>query len=213
MIGMQPASASDPIPLVGTFKITAGGCNPATNVISGSYFKLIYPGGNTNTGFFFQNSSSSCFNKSFTMIAPGTQGGLVTETYQPGPRVAFTNSGDARANLIIRPVQFATAALSLSTQPNDPQTKKSVPMPAIVNTGGRLTGTTEAVSAAWRGTSFNQGSPKPGGRRPGLTRPVSGRYNTRTHAFVITWTSKIVGGPFTGFIGYWHLVGRFVDSN
>jgi hypothetical protein len=209
-IGTPGASASDSVPMAGTFRLAAGACNPVTRVIKGSYFKLIFPGGNVNTGFFFQNTSSSCFNKSYTLLAPGSQGGLATGEYQPGPRPAFTKSGDARASAIIRPVPFASVALSLSTELNDPQTKKAVPLPEIMNNGGRLSGNTEAVSASWKEISFNQGSPKPGGRRPGLTKPVSGTYNPGTHAFTLNWTSKIVGGPFTGFIGQWHLTGRFM---
>jgi hypothetical protein len=208
--GAPAATASASAPMTGTFRLAAGACNPATGAIKGSYFKLIFPGGNVQSGFFFQNTSSPCFNKSYTTLSPGSQGGLVTGEYQPNPGPAFTKRGDARASAIIRPVRFASVALSLSTQTNDPQTKKAVPLPEIVNNGGRLSGNTEAVSASWKKISFNQGSPKPGGRRPGLTEPVSGTYNPRTHAFTLNWTSKIVGGPFTGFIGQWHLTGRFV---
>jgi hypothetical protein len=213
LTGGPTSSAKGAVPLVGIFKVTGGGCNPATGVIAGSYFKLIFPGGNVHTGYFFQNTSSRCFDKSFTTISPGTEGGLVTGGFQPGPHSAFTEEGDARANAIIRPVSFAAIALSLSTQATDPQTKKPVPAPVIENNGGKLSGNMEALSAEWRRTYFNQGSPKPGGLRPGLTRPVSGRYNVRTHAFTLNWTSKIVGGPFTGFIGQWHLAGTFIATN
>ncbi len=199
--------------MVGTFRVTAGTCNPVTDVIAGSYLKLIFPGGNVHTGFFFQNTSSRCFDESFTTISPGTDGGIVTGEFQPGPPRVFTAEGDARANAIIRPVSFAAIALSLSTQPMDTQTKKPVPAPAVQNDRGKLSGNVEAVSAAWRKIYFNQGSPKPGGRRPGLTRSLSGTYNVRTHAYTLNWTSKIVGGPFTGFIGQWHLVGTFVAAD
>jgi hypothetical protein len=199
--------------MVGTFELTAGVCNPVTGAIVGSYFKLIFPGGNVHTGYFFQNTSSRCFNKSFTTITPGTEGGLLTGGFQPAPTRSFTKNGDARAHAIIRPVSFAAIDLSLSTQAIDPQTKKRVPAPVMDNNGGRLSGNVEALSAEWRSIYFNQGSPKPGGHRPGLTQPVSGSYNVRTHAFTLDWTSKIVGGPFTGFIGQWHLAGKFVATN
>ena len=65
-------------------------------------------------------------------------------------------------------------------------------------------------SASWNNEYFNQGSPKPNGTRPGLTTPVSGSYDAATNAFVLTWSSQVVGGPFNGFTGYWHLVGTFV---
>jgi hypothetical protein len=206
------ASAKEPIALKGTFKLTPGTCNPVTLTVSGSYFRLIFPKGNTNTGFFFQNSSSLCFDRGVTTLSPGTQGGLSTASYQPGPPRSFTGHGDARARAIIRPVRFAATDLSLSTQPIDPQTRRSVPIPVIIDTGGKLTGRTQAVSVAWNDDFINQGSPKPSGKRPGLTLRVHGTLNARTHRFSLTWTSLIVGGPFTGFIGYWHFIGVFVPS-
>ncbi len=210
ILGAPIASANGAVPLVGTFKLTRGACDPVSGTVSGSWFQLIFPHGNTNTGFFFENSSSLCFNKAYTMISPGTQGGLATGTFQPGPRRAFDKKGDARASAIIRPVPFGAIDLSLSTQSMDPQTRTSVPAPLIMDRGGKLSGNTEALSASWKRIYINQGSPKPRGARPGLTQPVTGRYNVRTHAFSLSWTSQIVGGPFTGFIGYWHLVGTFV---
>lgn len=210
IVGPPIAAANGGVSLIGTFHITGGACNPVTGTVSGSWFQLIFPHGNTNTGFFFQNSSSLCFNKAYTTISAGTQGGLATGRFQPGPRRAFDKLGDARASAIIRPVPFAAIDLSLSTQPIDPQTRRPVPVPVIMDRGRKLSGSTAALSATWKGISINQGSPKPGGARPGLTQSVSGRYNARTHAFSLSWTSQIVGGPFTGFIGHWHLVGTFI---
>ena len=77
---------------------------------------------------------------------------------------------------------------------------------------GKLSGQIEAWSAAWNKLYFNQGSPKPNGSHPGLTLPLSGTYNASTHAFVITWTSQVVGGPFNGFTGHWHLAGTFFPA-
>ena len=211
-VGVANTSAKAAVPLVGTFRIAGGSCDPLTGAISGSYFRLIFPKGNVRTGFFFQNSTSPCFDKSYTTISSGTQGGLVTGRFQPGPRRAFTPSGDARANTIIRPVPFAAIDFSVSTQPIDPQTGAAVPTPSIMDAGGALTGNLEALSASWKRIYINQGSPKPRGGRPGLTQPVYGRYNTRTHKFVLSWTSQIVGGPFTGFIGDWYLSGTFIAT-
>ena len=212
-LGASSASAKGAVPLVGTFKLTAGACDPVSGVVSGSWFRLIFPHGNTTSGFFFQNSSSTCFDRGYTTISPGTQGGLVTGRFQPGPQRAFDKNGNARATAIIRPVPFGAIGLSLSTESTDPQTRSTVSVPVVMDKSGRLSGNLEAISATWRRVFINQGSPKPRGRRPGLTQPVSGTYNARTRAFVLTWTSQIVGGPFTGFIGSWHLVGKFVASN
>ena len=70
----------------------------------------------------------------------------------------------------------------------------------------------DAWTAEWNKIYFNQGAPKPGGTYPGLTRPVTGTYNRRTRAFEITWYSAIVGGPFSGFTGFWHLQGKIKAS-
>jgi hypothetical protein len=87
-----------------------------------------------------------------------------------------------------------------------------VAAPEIFDNKGTLSGQVTAWSAAWNNLYFNQGSPKPGGGSPGLTAPVSGTYDSATHAYVLTWASQVVGGPFNGFTGYWHLQGTFVPS-
>ena len=60
-------------------------------------------------------------------------------------------------------------------------------------------------TAEWNKQYFNQGAPKP----DGSGQPAKGRYNARTKHFTLAWTSKIRGGPFNGFSGYWHLEGTF----
>jgi hypothetical protein len=137
---------------------------------------------------------------------------LQTGAYQPDPTPAFTPNGNAAANAIVTPVSFTGVDLSLATNATDHQTRRSVPTPQITTVGGRLQGQVEALSVAWDKIFFNQGSPKPGGRHPGLTAGVSGSYNAKTHAFVLSWTSQIVGGRFNGFAGYWHLTGKFQGS-
>jgi len=70
--------------------------------------------------------------------------------------------------------------------------------------GRRISGQVQALTAEWNKLYFNQGSPKPGASSPRVT----GRYNPRTHAYLITWKSLIHSGPFNGFTGVWHLQGR-----
>jgi hypothetical protein len=102
--------------------------------------------------------------------------------------------------------------LSLSTSAVDPQTRRLVPVPKILDESGLLSGQVEAISVAWNNQHINQGSPKPGGHRPGTTTAISGTYNADTGSYQMTWTSQIVGGSFNGFVGYWHLEGKFVGS-
>jgi hypothetical protein len=201
------------IPLVGTFALTAGTCNAKTQQVAGSYFRLVFPGGSGNRGPFFMNADSLCSDKTYTILAPGYLGGLVTGSYQPNPTPVFDRKGNARANSVVRPVSFTGINLSLSTNQIDPQTGHKVPPPSIgVGDRGALSGQLEAFSAAWNQIFINQGSPKPGRTRPGTTTAVRGTYNPKTRAFVMTWTSQVVKGRFNQFIGYWHLAGTFVPT-
>ena len=82
--------------------------------------------------------------------------------------------------------------------------------PPCRSDGGKLSGDLSAFAATWNDQAFNQGSPKPGGARPGNTTAPSGTFDPATGAFTLTWTSQIVGGPFNNFTGLWHLEGTFV---
>jgi hypothetical protein len=204
-------NAAKATPLVGTFRLVAGSCT-ATGA-TGTYFRMIDPGGTIEHGKFFGNPDSKCPDKSFTVQSPGIDGGLVTGTYQPSTGAAFDARGNSRADRITEPGSFTAISFGISTNEIDPQTKKKVPAPQIsVTSDGKLSGQITAWSAAWNNLYFNQGSPKPDGSRPGLTAPVSGSYDAATRAFVLTWASQVVGGPFNGFTGYWHLQGTFVPT-
>lgn len=207
LLRVAPASASTA--LVGTFDITAGSCNGGQ--VSGSYFRMILQGGNAS-GPFLSNSDSTCSDQSYTPMAPGTDGGLATGRYQPQPSPAFDGSGNALARRIISPAKFYGVGYSASTQPTDPQTEKGVPAPQITVSGTALSGSVQAVSVSWNNQYFNQGSPKPDGTSPGDTTPVTGTYDPATGSYTLQWTSQVVGGPFNGFSGLWHLTGRFVPA-
>jgi hypothetical protein len=194
--------------LIGTFKLTPGACTGET--VTGSYFRMIFPGGSVASGKFFDNPDSLCDDKSYTLAVPGAQGGLVTGKYQPNPTPAFSAQGGALADSIVQPQSFTAIDFSIATNKVDPQTGKSVPAPSLSVAGGKISGQIESWSASWNKLYFNQGSPKPGGTKPGLTAAVTGTYNAKTHAFLLSWTSQVVGGPFNGFTGEWHLTGTFV---
>jgi len=193
--------------LVGTFKVTAGSDSGGT--VTGTYFQMIQPGGTVASGPFFTNPDSTATNKAYTLLSPGTDGGLKTGSYQPNPSPAFDASGNALADQIVQPAKFTALEFGLSTDKTDPQTSASVPAPAISVKDGKLSGQVEAWTASWNKLYFNQGSPKPDGTSPGLTSAVAGTYDSTTHAFVLTWSSQVVGGPFNGFTGSWHLQGTF----
>lgn len=194
--------------LNGTFKLATGtysrGAGPA-----GTYFRMVFPGGSVQRGPFFSNPSSAASDQTYTLLTAGTDGGLVSGDYQDWNQPAFNDSGDALPNRIIQPQRFAGRNFSIVTAPRDPQTRLDVPKPSISVTGGQLSGQVQAWAAGWNKLWFNQGSPKPGGASPGRTAPVTGTYDATTHAFVLVWASTIVGGPFNGFTGFWHLAGTF----
>jgi hypothetical protein len=208
--GATAGASSRPQALVGTFKLSPGACTGET--VTGSYFRMIFPGGSVASGKFFDNPDSACDDKSYTLAVPGTAGGFVTGHYQPNPTPAFSATGGALASSIIEPQSFTAIDFSIATNKVDPQTNLKVPPPSLRVSGGKISGQLQAWSASWNKLYFNQGSPKPGGAQPGLTAPVTGTYNAKTHAFVLTWTSQVVGGPFNGFTGQWHLTGVFVPK-
>lgn len=192
-------SAKGGTALVGTFKITAGGTK--TTVPTGSYFRMLYPKATLNgsDSNYFSNPSSKAKDKTYTLLSPGTDGGLKTGAFEPAPSPAFDKSGNALAHDIIKPVPFDDINFSVETESPDPVTHKSVAKPSITDTSGALSGNVEAWSASWNKLYFDQGSTS-----------LKGTYNSATGAYKLTWTSKIVGGPFAGFTGQWVLTGTFV---
>ncbi len=192
--------------LTGLFKLTPGTFNSASGA-AGSYVRLIMPGGSPDKGPYFSNPSSK--GGTYTLLAPGDDGGLLTGSFQEPPAKPFSVTGDALARRLIAPMRFAGVLFSALTSPKDPQTGITVPAPSIVNSNGTLSGQVQALSAAWNNAFFNQGSPKPDGSSPGLTAPVRGTYDAATHAYTLDWSSSVVGGPFNGFTGVWHFEGTF----
>ncbi|MET3960520.1 hypothetical protein ABIE44_000454 [Marmoricola sp. OAE513] len=206
-----PARAGKGTELVGTFRLEPGRCT--AKGAAGSYFRMINRGGTVADGPFFGNPDSPCKDKSFNVQVPGSDGGLVTGSYQPNPKVPFDKGGNAVARRIAQPGSFTAIKFGISTEKVDPGTKKRNPEPAIFVEDGKLTGQITAWTASWNNLYFNQGSPKPGGGTPGLTVPVSGTYDAATGRFVLTWVSGVVGGPFDKFAGAWHLEGTFEPAN
>jgi hypothetical protein len=193
--------------LVGTFRLTPG--ESTASGATGSYFRMVLPGGTAEQGPFFPNPDSAATDKTYTLVRPGTDGGLATGKYQPSPNPAFGDQGNSLAGRIIEPSAFTAIDFGLSTQETDPQSREDVPKPKITAKGGKLSGDLKAMDASWNFEDFNQGSPKPDGSSPGLTKAVSGTYDSKTKKFVLEWSSQIVGGPFNDFTGVWHFEGTF----
>ena len=198
-----PSSSAVGTELIGLFRLKKGECTGGA-VTTGSHFRMFDPGGGLVT-----NGSSSCGDKTFTPLTPGTDGGLSTSGYQPHPEPAFDGTGNGLNNKITQPEAFYGTRFSTATNSKDPQTGSNVAVPRITADGAKLDGDLRAFAAAWQTQHFNQGAPKPDGTTPGGTAAPSGTLNPATGAFSIDWKSHIVGGPFNNFTGQWHVEGTF----
>jgi hypothetical protein len=195
-------------PMLGRFQLDAGSA-PLGQSPSGSYVEML-----NGSGGALPNVSSPSANKDYTTFTPGVDAGLSTVAYEPPPTPAFAlgTSGNALANDIVQPVAFEGTNFSIVTNATDVQTGQPDPIPQVYDDNGTLSGQITAWAAQWNGQSFNQGTPKPDGTSPGATTALSGTYDAATGAFTLTWRSQIVGGPFDGFSGVWHLAGTFVPA-
>nr|WP_040509930.1 hypothetical protein [Gordonia soli] len=208
-LAMAQSAYAAPTALQGSFAIQNGVC--ASGSVTGSFFRMILPAG-TTSGPFLSNSDSSCSDKTVTPLSAGTSGGLLSGSYQPQPASAFDGSGNAISGSVTRPVKFYGVGFATATNPTDPQTGRGTARPQLYVDGTSLSGDLSAFGVTWNRQVFNQGAPKPGGGLPGKTTSVRGTINRSTGAFVIEWTSQIVGGPFNNFTGLWHLAGTYRGS-
>lgn len=108
------------------------------------------PGGTVEHGKCFANSDSTCVDKSITVEKPGTDGGLVTGSYQAGPIIAFDKNGNALAGRILTAGSFTAikfAVTANATDPADTQTRRRVECHRhqwhAVRTGERLVSSVE----------------------------------------------------------------------
>jgi len=186
--------------LVGTFSIDDAVCDSAE--VSGSYFRMLQPGGSVTDGPFIPNADSACVDTTYTGLTAGTDDGLVTGAYQPAPDPAFDEAGNGLADAIFAPVPFFAVAFAGATDPAET-------MPTLSATDGVLTGDLSAFTAYYGASSFNQGAPKPDGAGEAPT----GTIDPETGAYVLDWTSQIVGGSFNDFVGVWHLEGTFTPNS
>jgi hypothetical protein len=195
----EPAATFDG-ELVGTFSIDDAVCDSAD--VTGSYFRMLQPGGTLTDGPFIPNADSACTDTTYSGLTAGTDGGLVTGTYQSAPDPAFDATGNGLAAAIFAPVPFFAVAFAGATDAAET-------MPTLTATNGVLTGDLSAFTAYYGNSSFNQGAPKP----DGTGDAPMGTIDPKTGAYVLDWTSQIVGGSFNDFVGVWHLEGTFTPNS
>ncbi len=200
--------ASSETVLNGTFELQAG--TDVGGTIGGSWFEMSIKGGAP-----LQNPNSPLANQDYTPLSPGSAGGLQTFAYEPAPSPAFADPGErgnALAADIMKPQGFEGYNFSVVTEPGDRQALEADPEPHIVEEAGRLSGQLSAWVVGWNGEWFNQGSPKPNGTLPEPSTALTGTCDATSGHYVLEWKSLIVGGPFNGDTGSWHLEGTFVPA-
>lgn len=193
--------------LTGLLAITPGACSGGTP--TGSYFRMISPGGKPDAGPFVKNGDSTCSDKNYSLMTPGSEGGLKLGAFQEFPAKAFDAKGNGLVDTIIKPVTFFGITFALSCAKADAQTKAKTTAPTLtVDAAGKVSGTITCWQAAYNNAYYNQGAPKPDGSTPGFTTPkVTGSYDKASGKLVLDWASLIKGGAFNNFGGAWHLEG------
>jgi hypothetical protein len=194
--------------LVGLFKVDPGVCSDA-GVTAGTYFRMIQIGGKLGDGPYLGNGDSKCGDKTFSPMTPGNDGGLRTGAFQPESNPPFDGGGNGATESMMKGTAFFGVRYALATNEQDPQTKAKTTMPTISVEDGKLSGDLSSFAASWNNQHFNQGSPKPGGAKPGLTSGPTGTYDPSTKKYTLEWSSLIQGGPFNNFTGVWHFEGTF----
>ncbi|WP_433661965.1 hypothetical protein ACQPW1_07295 [Nocardia sp. CA-128927] len=232
--GDHTPASTGPEPLVGLLRITPG--SVSGDSVAGTWFRMVQPGGTPEKGPYMPNGDSPAQGGSTTLLEPGTAGGLRIGGYQSEPNPGFAQGNSLSAS-ITKPTKFFAVEFGISTNPVDPQTQRRVPPPAVTNDGGKLTADVSSWAASWNDQEFNQGAPKPPEKQDAqvagaeqvqkvwdwvakqwFDKPApdaaqgpsaTGTYDSKTRKFTLQWTSLIVGGPFNGFTGVWHLEGLF----
>lgn len=227
-----------PTPLAGLLAFDPGKIDGSQ--LSGTWFKMVQPGGNPQEGPFMPNANSPVPQGSATLLSPGTDGGLILGDFQSEPNPAFDEAtGYSLASRITQPTKFFNIEFGVSTNKIDPQTQRELKPPSVTVSGDKLTADVSSWAASWNRQEFNQGAPKPKPKEqaqiPGEARAkqvwefvagrwvahdsiddespqATGTYDAQSRRFTLDWTSLIVGGPFNGFTGVWHLEGVVRDK-
>jgi hypothetical protein len=198
--------------LVGTFRLDAGSCTTATALPTGSYLEVIDAADAKEVS----NPQSTCANRDFTLLTPGTDGGVVTGKFQPNPTPTFDGHGNSLAGAIVAPALFQGVKLGMATDADDEQDGPSGP-PAFAPPSAVLSGSTLNLDLRSLNVTY--------GGSPGTTcatasgvgcwnlgsKGASGTYDASTRHFSVGW---FVGETFTpaGDSLTVHLEGTFVPA-
>jgi hypothetical protein len=178
--------------LVGLFELTAGDC---TGGVTGSWFQMVMQNGTPEAGPYLPNADSLCTaDTNYSLLTPGTAGGLDTAVLQIAPDPAYDAAGNGRAADIFAPVKFFGVDFAGAFDATGTA-------PSLTAADGVISGDLSAFTAYYGGQQFSQGA------------TVTGTIDPATGAFVIEWSSLISGGSFNGLAGVWHLEGTFIPAD
>jgi hypothetical protein len=146
----------------------------------------------------------------------GSAGGITLGAHQPftlNPDVPNPPSGTGygstpvEESTAMKKFSFFGASTYIGTNPVSFQSGNVKATPSVtVDVTGNISADLSSWEVMWNGSVFEQG-PRPSGS---AFIPATGTYDYDTGDYVIDWVSKIVGGPFNGVPGYWHLEGTIL---
>jgi hypothetical protein len=206
-------ASSDPTHLNGLFRIAPGVCTSATGLPTGSYLVVI----SAATSHTVKNPQGGCGNAAYTLLRPGTDGGLITGEFQDVKGATFDARGNSVADRIVAPTRFGKTRFGFATNARDEQDAATggvaFPRPAAIVTGTALRVDLRSLVVSYGGnpgtscaSSFGVGCWELGSEN------ATGTYDAATGGFTLQW---FTGESFTpkGDSIEVHLAGTFVPRS
>ncbi|HVW79550.1 MAG TPA: hypothetical protein VHB69_01240 [Mycobacteriales bacterium] len=199
--------------LDGLFRIAPGACPAASGLPTGSYLVVLSAASGGTVG----NPHGGCKNPAYTLLDPGTDGGLVTGEFQQVSGPTFDRHGNSRDGRIIAPVRFGKLDVGFGTSSRDeqdaPAGAPAFPVPSAIVRGSALSVDLRSLVVSYAGdadtsckTTYGVGCWELGSEN------ATGTYDAATGHYSIQWFS---GASFTpkGDSIEVHLEGTFVPSS
>jgi hypothetical protein len=199
--------------LEGLFRISAGKCSGTTGLPTGSYLIVLAAVSGKTVG----NPDGGCANPAYTLLEPGTDGGLITGEFQQVSGATFDRDRNSRDGRIIAPVAFDKLLVGFGTSSRDeqdaPTGAPAFPEPAAIVAGTVLSVDLRSLVVSYAGnarasckTSYGVGCWELGSEN------ATGTYDAATGHYSVQWFS---GASFTpkGDSIEIHLEGTFVPQS
>lgn len=202
----------DAVHLAGLFHIDAGACAGKKGLPTGSYLVVLSAASGGTVG----NARGGCANPAYSLLRPGTDGGLVTGEFQENAGPTFNAHGDSREGRIVIPARFGALRFGFATSTRDeqdaPTGAAAFPQPSAVIEGSKLRIDLRSLVVSYGGRPGATCAETFGGGCWELgSENASGTYDAATGHFTLQWFS---GRSFTpkGDSIEVHLEGTFVPQ-